>query len=59
MVEAFEYLSECALSDLFDDLEAESDLIVLGYAVIAVAVVVPVVDDPLGLGRVYLELVRG
>ena len=49
MVEAFEYLSECALSDLFDDLEAESDLIVLGYAVIAVAVVVPVVDDPLGL----------
>ena len=59
MVIALENLSESAFTNLFDDLEAESDLIVLGNAVIAVAVIVAVVDYPLGLGRMDLELVGG
>ena len=57
MVEALEDLAKGAFADLFDDLEAEADLVVLGYAVVAVAVVVAVVDDAFGLGGVYLELI--
>lgn len=57
MVEALEDLAKGAFADLFDNLEAEADLVVLGYAVVAVAVVVAVVDDAFGLGGVYLELI--
>ena len=58
MIEALEDLSESALANLFDYLEAEPNLIILRYAIVPVGVIIAVVNDPLSLGRVYLELVR-
>jgi hypothetical protein len=58
VIKALENLSESALANLFDYLEAEPNLIILRYAIVPVGVIIAVVNDPLSLGRVYLELVR-
>ncbi len=57
VIEALEDLAESTLADLFNDLKSESNLIILRYPVVAVAVIVSVVNDPLSLGRVDLVLV--
>lgn len=57
MVHALEYLTERALSDLLDYLEAEPYMVILTDAVVPVGIVVPVVNDSLGLGRMNFMLV--
>lgn len=59
VVETFEDLAEGALANLLDNLEPEANLVILRDPVVAVSVIVAVVNDPLGLGRVDLVLVGG
>lgn len=59
MVEALQDLSESTLAYLLYDLEAESYLVVLGNAVVAVTIIVSIINYPLSFGRVYLEFIRG
>lgn len=57
MVKALEDLSKCTLANLLNDLEAEADLVVLGDTVVAVAIIIAIINYPLGLGRMYLEFI--
>jgi hypothetical protein len=59
VVEALQDLAKSTLADLLYDLEAESDLVILGNAVVAVAIIVPIIYYPLSFGRVYLEFIGG
>jgi hypothetical protein len=52
-------LAESTLAYLLYDLEAESYLVVLGNAVVAVTIIVSIINYPLSFGRVYLEFIRG
>ena len=57
VVETFQDLTESSLANLLNDLEPEAYLIILRYPVVAISVIVTVVNDPLGLGRVDLVLI--
>ena len=59
VVETFQDLTESSLANLLNDLEPEAYLIILRYPVVAISVIVTVVNDPLGLGRVDLVLIWG
>jgi hypothetical protein len=59
VVEALQDLAKSTLADLLYDLEAESDLVILGNAVVAVTIIVPIIYYPLSFGRVYLEFIGG
>lgn len=57
MVKALEDLSKCTFANLFYDLEAEADLVVLGDTVVAIAIIIAIINYPLGLGGMYLEFI--
>lgn len=59
VVETFQDLAKSALPNLLNNLESEANLVVLGDPIVSVGVIIAVVDDSLGLGRVDLVLVRG
>ena len=57
VIEAFEHLAESTLSNLLDDLEAETNLVVLRDSVITVLVVVAIVHDALSFRWVDFVLI--
>ena len=57
MVYAFKHLSKGTLAYLLNNLEPESNLVVLAYPVVSVSIIIPVIDYPLSLSSVYLMLI--
>ena len=58
MIIALEDLSEGTFTNLFDDLEAEADLIVLRNAIVAVAIIIAVIYYPFGFCGMDFKFIR-
>ena len=57
MIKALKYLPKSSLTNLLDDLEPETYLIILANAIVPISIIIAIVHYPLCVGRMDLILV--